>query len=51
MWTYFGVDVFPHGPNSMGLRWIATNPRADGPPYLRADSKTSMRRLIWAATA
>ena len=52
MWTYKGVDVDRHGPNSMGLRWIARNPNPNGRTlYLRADTKDGMRELITDALA
>jgi hypothetical protein len=45
-YQYRGVDIDRHGPNSMGLRWIARNPREIGPVYLRADTLAGMRDLI-----
>ena len=42
MWTYKGIDVFPHDLNSMGLRWDAHSPWG----RLRADTKQGMRELI-----
>lgn len=44
--AYRGVTISPHGPNSMGLRWIALNPSPRGPLYLRADTLAGMRELI-----
>lgn len=42
MWTYKGIDVFPAGRNTSGIRWYART--ANG--MLRADSKQAMRQLI-----
>lgn len=45
MWTYKGLDIWPHDRNSMGLRWYAYS-LWDDTPKLRADSKAGMRALI-----
>lgn len=42
MRTYYGVTIWPHDPNSMGLRWTAT---IDG-TRLRADTLDGIRELI-----
>lgn len=51
MWTYKGVDIYPHGPNMAGLRWearITDDSRFpdSAPPGLSADTKQGMRELI-----
>ena len=46
MKTYHGVTIERHGPNTMGLRWIAKNPRHDGPLHLRTDTLAEMRYMI-----
>ena len=43
MWTYYGVDVFPAGRNSSGIRWQARAGLGFG---LHADTKAGMRELI-----
>jgi len=45
-WTYKGVNVYPAGLNSSGIRWYAYNGSGI---CLRADSKQGMRNLISAA--
>jgi hypothetical protein len=48
IWTYKGVNVFPAGPNSAGIRWYA---RVPGTPVLEADTKQSMCELITRSLA
>lgn len=45
MWTYKGIDVFRADINSSGIRWYARTPWG----ILRADTKQSMRELIWVS--
>ena len=43
MHTYRGCLISRHGPNGMGLRWIALNPRPVGPLYLGAGTLAGMK--------
>lgn len=43
LWTYRGVNVYPAGPNSSGIRWTANS---DLGHTLRSDTKEGMRELI-----
>lgn len=45
IWKYKGLDIFPAGRNSSGIRWCCLSPSG----ILRADTKTSMRELITLA--
>ncbi|AJD82979.1 hypothetical protein PJWF_00086 [Achromobacter phage JWF] len=42
MRTHFGVDIEPHGPNTMGMRWLA----CIGESKLRSDTLDGMKRMI-----
>lgn len=40
--TYFGVDIERHGPNTMGMNWLARV----GENKLRSDTLAGMKRMI-----
>ena len=42
MWTYYGVNIWPAGRNSAGMRWEAFTSKG----RMRADTKDGMRELV-----
>ncbi len=46
MWTYRGVNVYPAGLNSSGIRWYALGYQLGLGMTLKADTKAGMRELI-----